>query len=231
MFNHRNIIPNTQQRAVSFGISNDYDGVSFKYIDPLTDLEDIIYIPNNTIVNPKEIQLIGIRDKKQAYYLAWRAWNKLKYQRIAIDMETMQESNLLVISDKFLISDQTRFETQDGDIINQVGLTLTLSVNVIVGNGDTIFLQNYDGTISTRTIISQPNPNEVIINSAPTLPIILDIDSYARTTFIISRVGSLVNLPFILTEKQPANKFTNTLKAINYSDNYYLNDHVDPNLI
>jgi hypothetical protein len=225
LFNHRNILPNTQHRAVNFGITNDHDGVSFKYVDELTNLENTIYIPNDQTNNPKDIKMIGIRGKKQAYYLAWRAWNRLQHQKIAVDFEATQESNLLILTDRFLIADQTRNDTQDGEIIAQNALTLELSVDVTVSPNDIIFIQNTNGVVSSRTIVNQINPNTITINVAPDTPIITNVDNYARTTFIISRIGSSVNLPFILVDKQPANKLTNNLKAINYSPDYYANDH------
>lgn len=231
MFNHRNILPNTMQRAVSFGVINDYDGVKFKYIDPTNDKETILYVPNSSVTNPKDIELVGIRSKVQAYYLAWRAWNKIKNQNIAIQFEALQESDLLIISDKILVSDLTRNDTYDGEIVNQIGLTLYLSTDVTVANGDVIFLQYADGTIGSKTIVSQSAPNIIAIDSAPALSLNIDIDAYARTMFIIQRAASQINLPFIVTDKTPAEKFTNELKVINYSDAYYANDHVDPNTI
>lgn len=231
LFNHRNILPNTMQQSVSFGIVNDYDGVKFKYIDPTNDQETILYVPNSSIVNPKDIEFVGIRSKIQAYYLAWRAWNRLVYQNIALQFEAMQESDLLIISDKVLVADLTRNETYDGEIISQVGLTLTLSTDVVVSNGDVIIFQYSDGTTGSRTILSQTATNVITINSAPTLPLITDVDNYARTTFIIQRAGSQINLPFIVTDKTPSEKFTNELKLINYSDGYYANDHVNPTTI
>lgn len=228
LLNHRNIIPQTQQRAISFGVTNDYDGVKFKYIDPNTDQETVMYVPNTSIVNPKDVEYIGIRNKVQAYYLAWRAWNRLKYQNIALQFEALQETDLLVVTDKILVSDLTRNDTYDGEVVNQVGLTIYLSVDVTVANGDTIFFQYADGTTGSRTITNQAGSNAVIINSAPAVSLITDIDKYARTGFIIQRIGSQVNLPFIVTEKSPSAKFTNELKVINYSSSYYANDNVNP---
>lgn len=231
LFNHKNIIPNSMQRAVSFGIINDYDGIKFKYIDPINEQENILYIPNDTIVNPKDIEIAGIRSKIQAYYLAWRAWNRLKYQNIALKFEATQESDLLVINDRLLVSDLTRNDIYCGEITSHVGLTLTLSVDVNVSNGDVIFLQYANGIVGNKIIQSQLNSNTITIQSPPDYNLITDVDSYSKTTFIIQRATDVLNLPFILTDKTPSDNFSNELTLINYTENYYLNDHDNPNSI
>jgi hypothetical protein len=232
MFNNRNILPNTQHTSIGFGIINDYDGITIKYIDPLTDVDTPLYIPTSTITNPKEIQVIGVRDKAQAYYLGWRAWNRLKYQNTSIEFQATQESDLITISDRILVSQLNRPETQDGEILKQDGLIVTLSNEVSVTNGDTIFLQYYDGTVGNILINSQIDSTTIVLQSAPTLPLVTDINNYARTGFIISNASSSsINLPYLLIDKTPAGKFTNTIKAINYSNNYYANDHVNPTTI
>lgn len=131
LFNHRNKIPGTEKRTVTFGNQNDNDGVEFEYVDPEDDAIVTIYLPESrTAVNPKKIESIGIRNKLQAWIQAWRYWNKIQYQNIVTEFEATQEADILVLWDRILVADNTRPETQDGDVLHQNIIELTLSQEV-----------------------------------------------------------------------------------------------------
>lgn len=131
MFNHRNKVPGTETRTVRFGNQDDYDGVEYHYVSPLDDAPVTYYIPEDmSAANPKKIDSIGVRSRIQAYYQAWRVWNKIRYQNVTVEFEATQEADLLVVLDRILVADNTRPETQDGEVIAQNGLELTLSQDV-----------------------------------------------------------------------------------------------------
>lgn len=150
LFNHRNKLPGTESRTIRFGNFQDHDGVELEYVDPADDAIVTFHIPESmSALNPKKIELIGIRSRIQAYFHAWRAWNKIRYQAIETEFEATQEADLLVIQDRILVADNTRPETQDGEVVAQEGLMLQLSQPITFKDGVnyTIFLQLPDGTV------------------------------------------------------------------------------------
>lgn len=227
LFNHRNKLPGSEKRTISFGRKSNYDGVNYEYVDPDDDALVTYYIPGDrSAVNPQRIESVGVRNDQQAYYHAWRVWNKINYSNTTVEMETTQEADLLVIQDRILIADNTRSDTQDGEVIAQDGLVLTLSQPVIFALGVTytIFLQHVDATVESIAITEGGEPNEVILADAPSAALSLDADNFARATYQIVGSTDARSNPFLVTEKEPLSNFTVRLTAVNYDDRYYDND-------
>ncbi len=227
LFNHRNKIPDSETRTITFGNQNKYDGVAYKYVDSKDDSLVTLSIPaNQTALNPKTIESIGIRYKLQAYFHAWREWNKVRYQNTITEFEATQEANLLVDLDRVLVADNTRSDTQDGEVLAQNGLTLTLSQSVVMqaGVSYTIFLQHVDGTVQAIPITAGPTAKQIVLGYAPSLPLSLDDEAFARATYIISGSNALRGSAFLIQEKEPQNNMTVRVKAFNYDDRYYTND-------
>jgi hypothetical protein len=227
LFNHRNKIPKSERRTVSFGYANNNDGIKLTYRDPSDDSINTIFLPENyAALNPKLIETAGVRDHLHAYFHAWRNWNKLKYQNTAVEFEATQEAELLVLNDRILVSDGTRPYSQEGEVLAVDGTLLTLSQNVDLTEyiGYSIFLQLSDGTVQSIGITTGGSANTVILAEAPALPLVTDPEGYAKTTYIIVGDSQSTQQAFLVQEKTPANKFTSTVSAINYEDNYYTND-------
>lgn len=227
LFNHRNKLPGSETRTVRFGNQNDFDGVSFKYISEDDDAQVTYYIPEDmSAINPEEIESIGVRNKLQAHFHAWRKWNKIRYQNTITEFTATQEADLLVTNDRILVADNTRPDTQDGEVLSQNVLELTLSQNVDLSTYPEyqIFLQLYDGTVDSISITAGSSANKVILSRAPNLPLALDDDLYARTTYIIIGVGDVRMNAFLVSEKQSQTNFTSSVKAINYDARYYEKD-------
>lgn len=232
LFNHRNKVPGSETRTVRFGPAKNYDGVEYQYIDPTDDAVVKYYIPTDrSAVNPKKIESVGVRSALQAYFAAWRAWNKIRYQTTTTEFEATQEADLLVVQDRVLVADSTRADTQDGQVEEQTGLQLTLSQPVTFepGVSYTIFLQHVDKTVEAIAITPGLSPYQVVLATAPRLPLSLDVDNFAVATYQIVGNTEVRNSPFLITEKSAKSNFTVELTAINYSDKYYKNDQ-DHNL-
>jgi len=153
LFNHRNKLPGSENRVVSFGRQNNHDGVELTYIDP-NDGSTLYYlIPNdNTATNPRRVQTVGIGSQEQAYYHAWRAWNKIRYQNTTTQFTATQEAAATILLDRILVADNTRSDVQDGQVVRINGLLITTSQPVTFEGGETytVFLQNTDGTVDVR---------------------------------------------------------------------------------
>jgi hypothetical protein len=227
LFNHRNKVPGSETRTISFGVNGDHDGVEYTYVDPKDDAIISVFLPlSYAALNPKKIESIGVRTHLQAYFLAHRAWNKLQYQNAAVEFEGLSEAELLVRNDRILVADSTRPNTQDGEVIGVASLELTLSKKVdLTGFASfVIFLQHYDGTVESKTITAGSASNKVLLSGAPALSLVTAADKAARTGFIILGVTETQQLPFLVSEKESLGRMTAQVRAVNYDARYYAND-------
>jgi hypothetical protein len=208
LFNHRNKVPGSETRTVSFGLTNDYDGIELDYIDPnapnYPELETTVtlYYPPldgdptqpGAATNPRKIKTVGVRNNVQATIMGWRMYQKMLYQNTACEFRATSEASLVINTQRILVADNTRPDTQDGQVLAQVGLQLTLSQPVlfIAGQDAVIFLQHYDGTVENISITADPtngvNPVKgvVVLAQAPATPLVLDPSMFAATTYQIA---------------------------------------------
>lgn len=227
LFNHRNKIPNTERRTIRFGIQNDYDGLEFVYASPEDGSIVTLFLPvGYAAVNPNKVEAIGVQDHLHAYFLAWRIWNKMLYQRESIEFEATDEANLLILNDRILVSDGTRPYSQEGEVLEVSGLTLTLSqkVDFTEYSEYSIWLQHYDGIAENLAIIAGTDSNQVVLAGAPRLSLVTDGDRYARTTYIIVGDEQPHSIAFLVKERLPSVNMRSTVKAINYDARYYSKD-------
>lgn len=227
LFNHRNKLPGSEVRTVRFGNQNNYDGVSLKYVSPDDDAVVNYYIPEDrNAVNPQEVETLGVRNGLQAYFHAWRTWNKIRYQNIISEFTATQEADLLVTNDRILVADNTRTGTQDGEVVGQNVLQLKLSqpVDFKEGVNYNIFLQHTDGTVESLVAFPGPDRNSVMLAQAPRLPLAVESDLYARTSFILIGDDEPRGSAFLIVEKEPQSNFTSTVRAVNYDSRYYSKD-------
>lgn len=227
LFNHRNKLPGSETRTVRFGNQDNFDGVSFQYTDPNDDALVTYYIPEDrSAVNPKEVESLGIRNGLQAYFHAWRIWNKVRYQNVITEFTATQEADLMVRNDRILVADNTRPDTQDGEVISQNVLQLTLSQEVDLTKYAeyTLFVQLPDGTIESFSVTPGATARQVVLSQAPRLPLALDEDLYARTTFMLVGNNEPRENAFLVSEKTSQGNFTSVVRAVNYDERYYSND-------
>lgn len=91
----------------------------------------------------------------------------------------------------------------------------------------TIFLQLSDGTVEAIPCAPGATEKEVVLERAPRVPLSLDPRNYATTTFQIVRNDSqdARMAAFLVTEKEPGGDLTSVIRAVNYNERYYANDH------
>ena len=227
IFNHRNKLPQSEVRTIRFGNQDNYDGVNFSYIDPVDDAQVTLYIPEDrSAVTPKEIDSLGIRSFVQAYFHAWRHWNKIRYQNTISEFQATQEAELVIPQDRILVADNTRSNTQDGEVLAQDGLILHLSQPVVFDDGMlyTIFLQLYNGTVQAIAITAGDDDEHVVLAVAPAIALVLDPKRYARTTYMIVGDTDGRTTAFLVAERTPNGNYSSAIKAINYDNRYYAKD-------
>lgn len=208
IFNHRNKLPDTETRTVRFGSQNDYDSIQLEWINPADDAVETFFIPEDqTGGKPKKIETIGIRNITQATFHAWRAFYKTKFQNVAVEFQSTQEAGVLVQKDRVLVADNTRADTQDGEIWDQDVLQLTLSqpVTLVTGRTYTMFIQHTDGSVEGIPITGVPDNLSIIKNvyllkdGGVRFPVVADaglfsagdVVTLAGTSFVDPTNGSL----------------------------------------
>src|SRR3569833_305153 len=200
LFNHRNKVPKSETRTVTFGgptIEN--DGIELTYNEPNApnasgmDSPSTIYFPTDMSAKAaKKVQANGIRNLVQATILGWRLYNKLRYQNITVQFDALYEAALVIPGERVLVADNTRPQTQDGEIESQTGLTLVPSQPVAgLPDADSshiwnIFLQHFDGSVETLRIDAASSAEKsIVLQSAPTLPCVTDATSHVQTLYSI----------------------------------------------
>lgn len=227
LFNHRNKLPNTDKRTQTFGIQNDFDGVEFQYVDPTDDAVVTYYVPvAGSAVSPKKYESQGVRTKVQAHFLAWRMWNKLRHQKVSVEFSSTHEAELLVRQDRILVADNTRTDTQDGEILGQSGLVLDCSQVLIFSPGKTytVFLQLPDGTVDNIAVTAGTENNQMMLGRAPLEALALDHDLCRRATYMLVANDETRARAFLVAEKTSNSDMTCAVKAGNYDARYYEHD-------
>lgn len=230
LFSHRNKLPGSEQRTEGSAAEN--DGVEYQWINPANDAAETIYLPTDrSAVNPKRIESVGVRIAAQASIHAYREWNKLRFQDLVTKFDALPEANLLTISERILCADNTRGQSQDGDIIsvdteNPRLVTLSQAFDWSGGASFTIFLQNRDAVVEAMGVSSGGSSRIALLERAPRTPLVVRGDGYNATAYIItSNMNARQAQPFLLTEKEvPNDDGTIPLTAINYDPRYYQND-------
>jgi hypothetical protein len=227
LFNHRNKLPGSESRTVSFGNVDDHDGVEVVYNDINLRKPISIHIPSDaSAVNPERLVEIGVNNRLQAHFHAHRNWNRIQYQNTLVEFEATQEASLLRRKERILVADNTRPGTIDGEIVSISGNVLTLSQEVELEENEdyTIFIQNDDGTIVPKSVTAGTTAKQVIIGSTSGLSLSTDPENYALATFEITKDTTDRKNAFLVQEREPQSQFSSVVRAINYDDRYYAND-------
>lgn len=173
IFNHRNKLPDSETRTVRFASENDHDSIQLEWINPDDDSVETFFIPEDQSgVSPKKIDVLGIRNITQATWHAWRGYYKTQYQNTSVEFEATQEAAILINRDRVLIADNTRAKTQDGEIVDQEILQLTLSqdVELLPNVTYTCFIQHVDGTVEAIPCTPVPNNITGLVRNVVWLP-------------------------------------------------------------
>lgn len=228
LFNHRNKKPESEKRSTLYGVNKDYDGIKLKWIDPNDSWsESEIKLPDDNVVNPRELEIKGITNYQQAMLLANRALNKLKYQKQSVEFAAYHEADLVTRNDLILVANDVRpLLISSGTVIEQNGLVLYLSQPCVLPVGETcvIHLQLPTKQVDVIQVTQGSNEYEVLLARAPTSMIVLEYEgNISASTYLVTTDSQRKRDLCLITEKSGGSSET-TITAINYTDNYYLND-------
>lgn len=228
LFTHRNKRPASDTISRRFAADSEYDGVELTYNDNVSDTQETIKLPLDlSATNYRKVELTGVRNYVQAWYKANREYNKLLNQRIVIETETTSDGRLLLPNQRIDIVDNTRFDAQDGEIIAQDGLVLTLSRNVIFGvGGHSILLMQRDGSLESITVTAGTSANKVVLDHTPAEAIntINGGSDGIRTIFSFGSDASAGANSYLVQELTITDNSYVKVSAINYDAEYYAAD-------
>lgn len=230
IFNHRNKLPGTEVRTVSFGTEEDYDGVEVEYSDDVDDQIKLYRIPFTSVAprNARKIKVAGTRVKTKAAMHAWRSANRLLYQSTTTEFEACDEAALALVRDRVLIADDTRTDTQDGEIVRIDGLTVYTSQEVTVTGGSdyTLFIQDVDGTVQSIAVDSQDTKHSLVLAEAPSGTIVLDPTACIFPKYFLVRNQSTTPRAFHILDRRFKSQGQWNIVASNYTEGYYFNDGI-----
>ena len=225
LFNHRNMKPESLTVSEAFGIKDNHDGVELKWRNPDDNYaEAVIKLPDSLRTNYKTIETRGVTNYAQAWFIANRTWNKLKYGRKAIEFGAYGEADLVTRMDRIAVVDSTVPILCSGEIEAQKNLVLSLDYPLpsLDLTGLTIHLQLKNGVVDVIDIASIINEYTVQLARIPMQPLV--VDGVTHTTFAITKSNSGGFDAYLVEEKSASSMFESSITATKYDDRYYQND-------
>ncbi len=230
LFTHRNKRPNSETITRRFANDADYDGVEFVYVDPDTERSETITLPlDGSYTKLKKFEIAGIRSFAQAWLRANREYQKLLGQRITIETEATLDARALLPNSRIDIVDNTRFKSFDGEVIGQYGLVLTLSqkVQFTPGQRHSIVLMRRDGSVQSIRCTAGTSANKVVLSTWPSEAIQTNFGvTGIRTIFSFAADSARGAQAYLVQELDISDGQYVKIRAINYSADYYAQDHV-----
>lgn len=232
LFNHRNKVPGSETRTVRFGNLNDFDGVELDYVSGEDGAKLTLYVPEDrSAVKPKKIDLLGVIDRRGdaavAKLHAMRAYNKIKYQNTTTEFTALGEASQLVVNELIHVTDNTRPDVWDGEVLGTDGLVLNLSqpFDGALGVIYTAFLQLPSGVVQSLPCRVGPGLYQATLLRPPREALTINVDAWANATYQIAPPDQARPNAFLVSEKGAYDNQTIQVQAINYDPRYYQNDH------
>lgn len=229
-FNHRNILPESQKITHLLGETTENDAVEVSYVDPDDNSITSVRVPLfGSTFHPKEVRVVGLRSRKQAIWHAYRAYNRMLYQRQALEMETTQEAGLCIFKDRVLIADVTKRDVQSGHVLQQSGLNLKLSQTPLLDVGKTyrIFLQNPNGSVESQPCVAGSGFFNLTLLGAPSFSLITNPAVGVPTIYTIVADEEATAFAYMISELNGQSNHVFNVNAVNYSNMYYFGDALE----
>ncbi|PAT63916.1 host specificity factor TipJ family phage tail protein [Psychrobacter sp. JB193] len=227
IFNSHNILPDTYSAPQSFGVNSDYDGAKVEYTDPIDDATVTLSYPSESIVNPHEEKLIGVRNKIQAHMHAMRILNRDLFVYKSCEFTAGDESNIVVRTNRITVADQLRANVQQGTVssIETVGSDIVLHtdypIDIAAGTPQTMFIQTINNGVEAIEVTARDDYSMTLAR-LPSGEISTGPDSVVQAVFVTN--ADTDRDAYLITEKSPSEGMTNKLTCTNYDDRYYQND-------
>lgn len=229
VFTHRSKAPSGEKWTRQFNDRTAYDSLKFSYIDPDTNIKETIQIPETGGVKTDTYDSKGIRNYQQAYWHAWRRYQRNRLNRVAVEFTALEEGALAVPGRPISVVKGSRVAPFDGYVIAVNGLTLTLSqpVEFTPGEDHSIILKKRDGSVQSVGVTPGVITQQVVMLSAPAESIYTGNDAL-KTEFSFGSDARHSAQMMLVSTVTPGNNRTVVITGYNYSDGYYEKDGVAP---
>lgn len=229
VFTHRSKAPSGEKWTRQFNDRTAYDSLKFSYINPDTNIKETIQIPETGGVKTDTYDSKGIRNYRQAYWHAWRRYQRNSLNRVAVEFTALEEGALAVPGRPISVVKGSRVAPFDGYVMAVNGLTLTLSqpVEFTPGEDHSIILKKRDGSVQSVGVTPGANAQEVVMLSAPAESIYTGNDAL-KTEFSFGSDARHSAQMMLVSTVTPGNNRTVVITGYNYSNGYYEKDGVSP---
>lgn len=229
VFTHRSKTTASEKWTRTFNDAQVYDSLKFSYIDPDTNVKETISIPAEGGVNTETYDSKGIRNYRQAYWAAYRRYQKNLLKKVTVSFTATEEGIFAMPGRAVSVVKGSRMAPQDGYVVAVNGLALTLSQPVTFTPGDdhSLILKRRDGGVQSVAVVPGSHDREVIMISAPQEAIYAG-NSALKTEFSFGNEARHNAQMILVSTVDPGDDRTVKITGINYEADFYKYDGVAP---
>lgn len=229
VFTHRGKTTASEKWTRTFNDAQVYDSLKFSYIDPDTNVKETISIPAEGGVNTETYDSKGIRNYRQAYWAAYRRYQKNLLKKVTVSFTATEEGVFVLPGRAISVVKGSRVAPQDGYVVAVNGLTLTLSQPVTFTPGDdhSLILKKRDGGVQSVAVVPGSHDREVVMLSAPQEAIYTG-NSALKTEFSFGNEARHNAQMILVSTVDPGDDRTVKITGINYEADFYKYDGVAP---
>lgn len=229
VFTHRSKTPDAEKWTRQFSDKDAYDSVKYSYINPNTNIKETITIPEDGGVKTDTYDSKGVRNYNQAYWHAWRRYQKNTLNKVSVEFTATEEGIFAVPGRPISVVKGSRMAPYDGYVIGVNGLELTLSqpVEFTPGDDHSVILKKRDGSVQSVAVVAGSSARKVIMQSAPQEAIYTG-NSSLKTEFSFGSEQRHNAQMMLVSTVDPGSDRTVKITAYNYHPDYYLYDGASP---
>ena len=228
VFTHRSKAPG-EKWTRAFNTRDRYDSLKFSYIDPATNTKETITIPADGGLKTETYDSKGIRNYKQAYWAAYRRYQRNLLNRVSVEFAALEEGVFARPGRAISVVKGSRVSPFDGYVVAVDGLTVVLSQNVefTPGQEHSLILKRRDGSVQSVPVTPGANSRTVIMTSAPQEAIYTGNEAL-KTEFSFGSEDRHNAQMMVVSTVEPGSDRTVRITGYNYTDDYYAYDGVTP---
>lgn len=228
VFTHRSKAPG-EKWTRNFNTRDRYDSLKFSYIDPATNTKETITIPADGGLKTETYDSKGIRNYKQAYWAAYRRYQRNLLNRVSVEFAALEEGVFARPGRAISVVKGSRVSPFDGYVVAVDGLTVVLSQNVefTPGQEHSLVLKRRDGSVQSVGVTPGANNRTVIMTSAPQEAIYTGNEAL-KTEFSFGSEDRHNAQMVVVSTVEPGSDRTVRITGYNYTDDYYAYDGVNP---
>lgn len=228
VFTHRSKAPG-EKWTRAFDTRDRYDSLKFSYIDPATNTKETITIPADGGLKTETYDSKGIRNYKQAYWAAYRRYQRNLLNRVSVEFAALEEGVFARPGRAISVVKGSRVSPFDGYVVAVDGLTVVLSQNVefTTGQEHSLILKRRDGSVQSVPVTPGANNRTVIMTSAPQEAIYTGNEAL-KTEFSFGSEDRHNAQMMVVSTVEPGSDRTVRITGYNYTDDYYAYDGVAP---